>query len=133
VIALSAILNGRSLKLPITVTVLILYAVVGLLFVPRFLGILNTTSILFSVAVLLPATLGMQLLLVLGRFDLSLGAIASFVGMVVGLMIVHNQSLVLSVLAGLAAGVLVGLLNGILVAKFALDPLIVTLATLAVF
>jgi ribose transport system permease protein len=127
-----ALPNGRRLRIPFTVKVLVLYVVVALFFVPRFLGLLNVTSILFSVAVLLPATLGMQLLLVLGRFDLSLGAIASFVGMIVGLMTVHNHSLLLSILVGLAAGSLAGCFIGILVAKFALDPLIVTLAALGI-
>src|ERR1039458_9050215 len=75
--------KGRGAGLGLLV--LALYAFIAAFKVPAFLQVANVNAILYSAAVVLPATLGMQALLVLGQFDLSVGAAASLAGMVVGL------------------------------------------------
>jgi ribose transport system permease protein len=82
---------------------------------------------LFSVAALLPVVLGMQFLLILGRFDLSAGATAALVGMVTGVVASHS-GLIVALPAGLAVGALSGLATGTAIARFGIDPLVATLA-----
>jgi ribose transport system permease protein len=120
----------RRLGIPLAVPILLIYIVVGVLFEPSFLSLTNITSILFSAAVLLPAVVGMQLLLVLGRFDLSVGATASLSGMITGLCLSLSGSLVTAISAGLIIGILLGWANGSLVSRVRVDPLIATLAVM---
>jgi len=115
------------LQLPLAVPVLLLYLIVGA-FVARFLSGDNIKTILFSAAVLLPVVLTTQLLLILGRFDLSIGATASLAGMVTGVVFRLTGSLPLAVCCGMAAGAIVGCTAGALVARLEIDPLIATLA-----
>ena len=124
--------KGRWASFPLAGPILLIYLILGLGFVPHFLSPLNLTSIFFSVAALLPAVLGMQLLLVLGRFDLSVGATASFSGMIAGLLMTRNISPILAICAGLLVGMAVGCTIGILVSRLRVDPLIATLALLGV-
>ena len=73
-----------------------------------------------------------QFVIVLARgIDLSLGPVASVAGAVMALTVTANPGLgfLAPVLIGLAAG----LLNGIFVARFALPPIIVTLATMSIW
>ena len=131
----TSIPNGNAWRwtsFPLALPILIVYLAVGVVFLPRFISPLNLTSILFSVAALLPAVLGMQLLLVLGRFDLSVGATASFSGMVAGIILTRYGSSLVAVCLGLLVGVLVGCSIGILVSRYRIDPLIATLALLGV-
>ncbi len=118
--------------IPLATPLLVIYAIVGITLAPAFVSTTNIISVLFSAAVLLPAVVGMQLLLVLGRFDLSVGATASLAGMVTGLLLARFHSISLAISAGVFIGVLVGLVNGVAVTRFRVDPLIATLATMGI-
>jgi ribose/xylose/arabinose/galactoside ABC-type transport system permease subunit len=83
---------------------------------------------LISAAVLLPAVVAMQFLLILGRFDLSAGAMAALAGMIAGVTVNHTGSLLVGLAVGSAAGVLGGAITGVTVARFGVDPLVATLA-----
>ncbi len=74
-------------------------------------------------------TVGMMILLVSGVFDLSIGSILAFSGIVAGTM-VKNMGLspLLSLVGGIVAGSAVGLINGGIVTKLRINPLITTLA-----
>ena len=74
---------------------------------------------------------GMTILLVSGGFDLSVGSVMAFSGMVAG-MAMNDLGLhwILAVIIGLASGALIGLLNGTVVAKLKINPFITTLATM---
>ena len=74
---------------------------------------------------------GMTILLISGSFDLSIGSVMAFTG----IMIILSQRLGLaaSILVGLAAGTAVGALNGFLVVKGRINAFIVTLGTMIIF
>jgi ribose transport system permease protein len=94
----------------------------------------NFAAILRNLAFEGILALGMMLLLIGGVFDLSVGAMASLVGVVTGALIKHAQWPVpLAVLAGLAVAGTGGLLNGLVVAKVRVNALITTLGTMGVF
>jgi ribose transport system permease protein len=118
--------RGRSYAIPCLI--LAIYALCGFLYVPSFLKGDNLISILFSCAITLPVVMGMQALLILGFFDLSVGAIASFIGMVFALSLSAYGSFVFATLVALFCASAIGVANGLLVTKLAINPLISTLA-----
>lgn len=75
-------------------------------------------------------SLGMLVVILTGGIDLSVGPIVALTGILAsGLQ--NHMPLLPAILIALAAGLLVGVVNGFLVARFKLQPFIVTLATLS--
>ena len=75
-------------------------------------------------------SLGMLIVILTGGIDLSVGPIVALTGILAsGLQ--NHMPLLPAILIALAAGLLVGVVNGFLVARFKLQPFIVTLATLS--
>ncbi len=86
----------------------------------------NSTSILIAV-------LGTSALLIAGYVDLSIGSMVALIGITVAKVAVATQNPFLATATGLGLGTLLGLINGILVRRLSISPLIVTLATLALY
>lgn len=125
--------SSYRLRVPLAVPILLLYALVGVLLEPQFLGPTNVESMLVSAAVLLPAVMGMQLLLVLGRFDLSTGSTASLAAMLTALAVLRfPQYSGLAIPFGVLVGAAIGMLVGVLVSRLRIDPLIATLAMMGI-
>jgi len=118
--------RGRSHAIPCLI--LVFYFSCGFSYLPSFLHTENLISILFSCAITLPVAMGMQALLILGFFDLSVGAIASFIGMVFGLSLLASGSFVLAIVVALFCALVIGIANGLFVTKLSINPLISTLA-----
>ncbi len=74
-----------------------------------------------------------MVVLIIGMFDLSVGSIMGFSGIVCGYLLGHGNSIFISVLAGLGTGILIGLINGLLIAIGNIPPLIVTIGTMYIF
>lgn len=77
--------------------------------------------------------LGMTLIVITGGIDLSVGSTMGLCAVVFGMCHSATGSIAASALACLVAGGSCGAVNGLLVARVRVHPLIVTLATLAVF
>ncbi len=77
---------------------------------------------------------GMMVLLISGMFDLSIGGILAFSGIMAGLA-AKNLGLppIVAFLIGCGWGVLLGVINGVLVTRFKINALIATLATLSIY
>jgi ribose transport system permease protein len=118
--------RGRSYAIPCVI--LALYVFCGFLYVPSFLKTENLISILFSCAITLPVVMGMQALLILGFFDLSVGAIASFIGMAFALSLSDYDSFVFATMIAFFCALAIGIANGLFVTKLSINPLISTLA-----
>ena len=74
-------------------------------------------------------TVGMMILLISGVFDLSIGAILAFSGIVAGTLVKDmGTPPLIAFTAGIAAGSAVGLINGAIITKLKINPLITTLA-----
>lgn len=120
---------------------LLLIALIGALMV--IMGILRPTTFLSfdNAAVVLQDTAqtgilacGMMLLLIAGMFDLSIGGILAFSGIVAGLMAKDmGMPPIVAFLAGCAWGALLGVVNGIIVTRFKINALIATLATVSIY
>lgn len=112
--------------------VLLLYALFGVIAAPALVSAANVQNVLYAATIVLPTALGMQALLILGRFDLSAGAIASLVGMIVGISYEIHSNALLSFLTGALVVIIVGVGNGLLVGPGRINPLIATLATMGI-
>jgi len=88
----------------------------------NFLNILSQASLTAIIAS------GLTYTLVVGEFDLSIGYVASFVGLIVtGLMAYEGFPIWLSIICALALGAGIGIVNGLLVTKVRINAVISTL------
>jgi len=91
----------------------------------NIINILRTTS--YVVIVAAPCTM----LLIMAGLDLSTGSVLGLSGMIAALSLVtFNLPTWLAVLCGICLGALFGLLNGLMVVKFKIPAMIVTLGSL---
>ena len=113
------------------VLVLLLGVVVFSLLRPdSFATVENLRAILSEEAVLAFAALGITVPLIAGQFDLSIGGVIGFTGLLaVGLMSFSGLPWLLAALLGLLAGTTVGLVNGLLIAYGGIHSFVATLAT----
>ncbi|MCK5569643.1 MAG: ABC transporter permease, partial [Spirochaetes bacterium] len=77
--------------------------------------------------------IGQSLVLLTAGFDLSVGSVSGFAGMLVAFLTKNYGNYWLMFFAGLAAGAAVGLINGLLITKGDINPLITTLSMLSIF
>ena len=127
---------SRELGLMILVVLLpaVLSVMYPLTFRPYFWTGENFAAILRNLAFEGFLAIGMMLMMVGGVFDLSVGAMASMIGVVTGwLMKSAGWPVPAAVLGGLAVAALGGFLNGFIVAKVRVNALITTLGTMGVF
>jgi len=111
------------LLLAIIVASIILY-----FFNPNFLVFGNIHSILLGASFEAIMAIGMTLLLVLGAFDLSIGAIAGFTGVISGLMLDAEFGAPVAIIGGIVAACIIGFVNGFLVSVLNVNSMIATLA-----
>lgn len=98
------------------------------IFKPTFLIPGNIKAVFLGESFELIIAVGMTLLFISGGFDLSVGSVAGFSGVILGLAISAGIGIPLSILVALGAAALVGLVNGLVIAKIRVNALITTLA-----
>jgi L-arabinose transport system permease protein len=109
----------------------LLFAVVSL-FVPNFFSWVNLNGLALSVATVGIIACTMLFCLAAGDFDLSVGSVVAFAGVLCAVVINATGSVAAGILSALAAGALVGLVNGVVIARIGINALITTLATMQV-
>jgi ribose transport system permease protein len=100
---------------------------------PVFLTEGNILSILLSLSIESMMAVGMVVLMVGGGFDMSVGSILGFTGIVLGKLLTNGIPTVPGVILALLVGVAIGLWNGFIVAKVKINPFVTTLASLSIF
>lgn len=120
---------------------LVVVMVLLALFVPHFLAVQNILNVLRSSSFLMIVASGQMLVLIVGGFDLSIGAVVALAS-VVGASIMAGLKpslagepgliICLGVLGGLGCGLAVGLVNGLCVALLRISPFMVTLGTMSI-
>lgn len=117
-----------------------LIATIGLV-EPRFFNQLNIFNVLRNSSFLMIAAAGQMLVLIVGGFDLSVGAVAALTSVTTAMTMAALATampestttvILLGVAAGLACGLVVGLINGLCVALLRVSPFMVTLGTLSI-
>lgn len=124
--------------LPILLVAMVIFLA---LFAPHFLAIQNIINVLRASSLLIIASAGQMLVLIVGGFDLSVDAVVALTSVITALVMAalahsfpHDPGMViaLGVGAGLGVGVAVGLVNGLCVAFLQVSPFMVTLGTMSV-
>lgn len=89
----------------------------------------NFVNITKQMSILAVCALGATLIMCVEEFDLSIGTIASFGGILAAKLAVAGCSFVVCLLAATAACALLGYMNGFIVTKFGVMSFIITLAS----
>ena len=115
--------------------ILVVFAILFLIlsvFVPNFFSVPNLIGLSLSVSMVGMLACTMLFCLASGDFDLSIGAVIAFSGVLTAVMINLTGSLSIGILCGISAGGLIGLLNGLMISKLHINALITTLATMQI-
>jgi len=100
---------------------------------PIFLKPQNLLVLLLSMSIETIIAVGMVNLMVSGGFDMSVGSILGFSGVITAILLRAGFPIFLAILLALCVGVLIGLWNGFLVAKVKINPFVTTLSSLSIF
>jgi ribose transport system permease protein len=95
-----------------------------------FARVSNLRNVVEQAATLAIAAAGVTMVMVTGDFDLSVGATASLVGVVVAKLLVAGFGVIPALGVGLAVGAALGAINGLLIAYAGVSPFIGTLAAM---
>ena len=121
---------------PLLLILLIAALVIGMTaFRPMtFLTTGNAAVVLLDTAQTAILACGILVLMISGMFDLSVGGILAFSGIIAGLTVKQlGWPPIPAFLAGCVWGTLLGIINGTLVTRFKINALIATLATLSIY
>jgi ribose transport system permease protein len=113
-----------------TAGLLLLLIIFSVMRPDAFFTISNMLIILKQGAILTMIALGLTVVLTLQEFDLSIGFLASFVGMITtGMMSFKHFPVPVAVTLGLGAGCAAGAINGLIVTLLKVPSLVATLGT----
>lgn len=119
--------------LGIFIAAAVIFATFGVLN-PAFLTVDNLRDVAVSACVNALIGIGLTFVIITGGIDLSVGSIASFVGIVsANLMVNAGVAAAAALLVGLLLGFVAGALNGVLITLVKLPPFIATLGTMSVY
>jgi ribose transport system permease protein/L-arabinose transport system permease protein len=124
-------IGPQNLSLLAALVVLIL--IFGTLRPDAFFSTRNLAAILNAIAILGIVAMAQTVVIISGGIDVSVGSIVGLGSIVAATAMLHFDSAFVGVLAAVAAGSLAGLVNGVLITKGRVNPIITTLATLAIF
>jgi L-arabinose transport system permease protein len=102
------------------------------LFVGNFLTVTNLRGLALAVSTIGMVSCTMMFCLAAGDFDLSVGSVVAFAGVLGATVMNATGSVAAGVAAALASGALVGFVNGVFVAGLGINALITTLATMQI-
>lgn len=93
----------------------------------------NLTNILNAVAILGLIASAQTIVIISGAIDISVGSIVGVAGVAAALAMVGTDAPAIGIGVAVIVGTLCGLVNGLLVTKGRVNPIIATLATMAIF
>lgn len=110
------------------ILITLVYAIFVQCMNPNFFSVLNMNSILRQTGYTLISGLGMTMVLIAGGIDLSVGSVMALSGIALGFVAIDfGMSFWIGILVALLCGALCGLFNGVIVVRFRIAPMIVTL------
>lgn len=100
---------------------------------PWFLDIYNLADATYNFSEKAIIALAMALLILIREIDLSVAAIIALAALGVGAMGALGQPTAVLILTGLGIGVLCGIFNGVLVTRFGVHSIVITIGTMSLF
>jgi ribose transport system permease protein len=129
-----SVFAGHSRELALIGLTLVVVVVFSVLYPYSFRSWDNLNAILRNLALEGLLAIGMMVLMIGGAFDLSVGALASMIGVITGwLMKEAGWPVSAAVMAGLCVAAACGAGNGVIVARLKVNALITTLGTMGIF
>lgn len=125
-------LHSLSRHFDWSLVLLMLYLACIYTYQPAFFSSNNLWALLYYTCLLVPAVLGVHILMVLGLFDLSVGAIAAMSGVAAAKVMAAGAPIPIALAFGIFIGLVFGLMNWLFVVKFRIAALIATLITLGI-
>ena len=113
-----------------SIFIVIVLSILMIFLSPAFLTINNLINLIRQISVIGILAFGSTIVIISGEFDISIGALMSFVGVIVAGQIVEGYPIWISIPIGLFAGMIVGLINGLIVTKLKINAFITTLGTM---
>jgi ribose/xylose/arabinose/galactoside ABC-type transport system permease subunit len=111
-----------------TLVMILVIAVVFTLLQRRFISVNNVTDMLKTSSIRFIVSLAMGIVIASGGFDLSVGHVAGFSGLIAAYMLVNLRAgIPLSISGGVAAGTLLGTVSGVIVGWLGVSSFITTL------
>lgn len=112
---------------------LVLLCAITYILKPVFLSERNIMNTLRQVSLTAICGFGLTLIILVGEIDLSVGSQQAVAGVLSVVVLNATGSVPLAILAALAGGLVVGGLNGLIITKFKINSMIVTLGTMAIW
>jgi len=122
-----AVLRQGAPRYGMVIACLLLFVVL-LIASPAFRAPANLINILQQNSLMGIVAVGMLVMIIVGGFDLSVGAVGATSSVVTAEVIMH-AGVAAGIVAGVALGVLVGTVNGLIIAKMGVNPFVATLGT----
>jgi ribose/xylose/arabinose/galactoside ABC-type transport system permease subunit len=115
------------------IAVVFLAVVIGMCIAsPQFRTEANTKNLLQQNAIIGIMACAMTFAIILGGFDLSVGAVAAAASVAGAKTMIHTGSIALGIAAAVLAGLLAGIVNGGLIAYLGVKPFVSTLGTMTI-
>jgi len=121
-------------KFGIYIAFVVIIFILGV-FAENFFTIDNIMNLVRQISFNGILALGMTFVIITGGIDLSVGSTLAFAGLVATSLSVADknpQPLIIALVIGMSVGLLIGLINGIVIAKFKIQPFIMTLAMMTI-
>jgi rhamnose transport system permease protein len=118
---------GRELSTAIALAGLLIAVAIA---APSFFQARNLEQTLVNNAAVLIVAIGMTMVILVGQIDISVGSQFAIAAVATGLIARAGAPTFVAVMCGAMAGGLMGLCNGVLVARFGIPSIVVTLATM---
>lgn len=126
---LTRVLAVRELVL---VLIILAGSIVMRIVSPVFLGLSNIKAILLGLSIEAIVAAGMTILLVSGGLDMSVGSTMAMGGIITCMCIKAGIPVIFSVILGVSSGAVIGSINGLIIARWKINPFIVTLGMLSI-
>ena len=117
----------------VLIIALVLLCAITYILKPVFLSERNIMNTLRQVSLTAICGFGLTLIILVGEIDLSVGSQQAVAGILSVVVLNATGSVLLAVLAALLGGVAIGGLNGLIVTRFKINSMIVTLGTMAIW
>ena len=108
---------------------LILLAAVGIL-APSFFSLANLRDLVLGNTSVLVVAIGITLIIIAGEIDISVGSQFAVASVIIGVLAKAGLPMVGLLIASITLGALLGSVNGVLVSRFGIPSIVVTLATM---
>jgi len=103
------------------------WAIMGIFYPKEFLNPAVLKATILAMSSIAVISVGMTILLVSGGFDLSVGSVVTFSGVVAALAMKNGFPWLPAMLIALMCGAMTGMANGIMIARARINPFITTL------